>query len=191
MFGFIGFTRLPCGLIPVSYRFHGFHTPAVKTMLGAQRLIGPPTHAHPATNPPTQSAGLGRDISSAPPTRTSTHRGLGLACTSAASHTDPRLHTQSSGAGPDICSDALSDHMPWRDHSQFQVWPGHSRRPNHSQTITHKSRFVLDIGSAPTQTYPSTHKICPGGASYGGPRCLELQHQDAPFFCLARQVEEA
>ena len=26
--GFIGFTRLPCGFIPVSYRFHRFHTPA-------------------------------------------------------------------------------------------------------------------------------------------------------------------
>jgi hypothetical protein len=28
--GFTGFTRLPCGFIAVSYRFHRFHTPAYR-----------------------------------------------------------------------------------------------------------------------------------------------------------------
>ena len=38
--GFVGFTRLPSGFVTVSYRFHRFHTPAIKTLHRAKQLVG-------------------------------------------------------------------------------------------------------------------------------------------------------
>jgi hypothetical protein len=35
--GFTGFTRLPCGFIAVSYRFHRFHTPGGEMRRDMQR----------------------------------------------------------------------------------------------------------------------------------------------------------